>query len=356
MTRRLQRIETHGHYLPEVIYGAAGDYGPELRIDVEKGRRTWRAGKWESEPTTFRFTPGQVQKPTYASDDPRDRLAEMDKLEIDVMGVSATPMLYCYGAKPQDGINYARVYNDAMAQYCNKAPNRLYWYPTLPMQDIKAAIKEAERAKAMGGRGVNIGTDAVAMMDLDDEKLVPFYEYCEAEDVTIWLHPAPVGTDDPNYDPARNVADHYSLGWLLGYPSREMTAIANLIFSGMLDRFPKLRVCMPHGGGFFPYQIGRLDYAWQKKLTSHIKNKEPVAHYIKNLYFDNIVHERLGRQLLLDVMGVDHVFVGSNYGGWDWVDGFAFAEDMTQDPAERYRLCAGNAIKLFKLEGMGRDI
>jgi aminocarboxymuconate-semialdehyde decarboxylase len=357
MIKRLERIETHAHYMPAPIYGAAGDYGPERIVNEALGQRTFRAGRWKSEASTFRRTPGQVGKPAGTENtDASERLGQMDKLNVDVMGISASPMIYCYGAPSDDGIRYARVYNDAMAEYCSASPDRLFFIPTLPMQDVRAAITESERTRSLGGRGVNIGTDCIAQMDLDDERLMPFYEYCEAERLTIWLHPAPIGTDDPNYDPAKNAEDRYSFGWLLGYPYRETVAFGNLVFSGTLDRFPNLKICIPHGGGFVPFQLGRLEYASQKKLTASIRNRRPASEYLTNFYFDNVVHDARARKLLMQVMGPDHIFVGSNYGGWDWVDGFAYATDMADSPEALYKLCAGNAIDLFQLSGMGRTM
>lgn len=354
MAKQLNRIETHSHYMPPVIYGAAGDYGPELNFDQATGQRSFRAGLYRTQPTAVNRTPGQPDKP-YPTE-PSARLADMDRLGIDVMGVAASPLIYCYGAKPEDGIRYCKVYNDAMAEYCAMAADRLFFIPTLPMQDIPASIAELERAHTIGGKAVNIGTDTLADMDLDDERLFPFYEYCEARDIAIWLHPAPPGTDDPNYNPKLNLADKYLFAWLIGYPHREMIAFATLVFSGVFDRFPNLKFCLPHGGGFVPYQFARLDYAWKKKLTGAIVSKNPVSEYLRNFYFDNVVHDARARKLLLEVMGPDNVFVGSNYGGWDWINGFDYAADMTSDPEVLYKLCAGNAIKLFKLDGMGVEL
>ena len=358
MPMQLKRIETHSHLMPNIVYGTAGSYGPEMIIDETTGDRIFRAGKYRTPSGTFRVTPmppGQ-KRVLLPIPDPAERLAEMDRLDIDVMGVAASPLIYCYGAPAPDGINYARVYNDAMAEYCAASPGRLFFIPTLPMQDIPAAIRESERASKNGGRAVNVATDNIAGRDLDDEGLFAFYEYCDAEEIAIWLHPAPIGTDDSGYDEARNELDKYAFGWLLGYPYREVVAFGNLILSGVLDRFPRLRICLPHGGGFVPYQVGRLDYAWQKKLSTAICNRRPVYDYLKNFYFDNVIHDRRARRFLIEIMGVDNVFVGSNYGGWDWVNGFDYAADMVDTAEDLHKLCAGNAAALFKLDGMGREV
>jgi aminocarboxymuconate-semialdehyde decarboxylase len=354
MPKQLARVETHGHYIPPAVFGTAGAYGPEEIFDNEAKTWSFRAGKFKTEPTKMSGPKNKAWK--LPPSDPRLRVAEMDKLDIDVMGISASPVIYCYGASVKDGIRYAKVYNDEMAKYCSQAPERLFFIPTLPMQDVEAALAEVKRAHGMGGRGVNIGTDSLAQMDLDDKRLSPLYEYCAANDVPIWLHPAPPGTDDPNYDAASSAPDKFLFTWLIGYPQREMVAFATIVFSGILDRYPNLKVCLPHGGGYVPYQFARLEYAWQGKLTKAIVNKKPVREYLKNFYFDNIVHDPRGRRFLLEIMGPDNILVGSNFGGWDWVNGFDFAQDMTTDPAVLHKLCAGNAIEVFKLSGMGREV
>ena len=196
---------------------------------------------------------------------------------------------------------------------------------------------------------MNIGTDNLAGRNLDDEYLDPLYEYCQSENVTVWLHPAPIGTDEPQYDPAENEQDKYSFGWLLGYNHRETLAVGALVFGGVLDRFPKLKICVPHGGGFIPYQLGRLEYASRKRLTKNMKNRHQFEHYLGNFYFDNIVHDKRARQLLMRTMGADNVFVGSNFGGWDYVNGFDFVDDMVETEEDRFKLSAGNAIALFEL-------
>lgn len=354
MPKRLDRVETHSHIIPKAVLGAAGAYGPEEIYDREANTWSYRAGKFQTEPTAMGGTKEKEWK--RPPEDPQARLALMDELDIDVMGVSATPLFYCYGAPVEDAIRYCGIYNDEAAKYCSANSDRLYFIPILPMQDVKAALAEAQRAHAMGGRGINIGTDFIAGMNLDDERLLPLFEYCEANDVPIWLHPAPPGTDDPSYDANIVPKDKYLFTWLIDYPQREVVAFATLVFSGIFDRFPNLKVCAPHGGGYVPYQFARLDYAFERKLTPAIVNKRPVRDYLKNFYFDNVVHDPRARRYLLEIMGPDNVIVGSNFGGWDWVNGFDFAQDMTNDPKVLHKLCAGNAVKLFKLEDMGREM
>jgi aminocarboxymuconate-semialdehyde decarboxylase len=345
----LERVETHAHIMPREIYGMGGAYGPEI-IRSPTGGRMYRAGNWQSAAGAFE---GEQSPGLY---DPQARLAELDKQDIDVMGISITPMFYLYGAPAADGTNYARRYNDLLAQYCSFAPTRFFFMPTLPLQDINASLKELDRTtRELGGRAVNMGTDNIAGRNLDDEALFPIYEMAQERDLPLFLHPAPVGTDDPDFKPSANVKDKYSFSFLLGYNYREMVAFATLVLSGVLDRYPRLKVCIPHGGGFVPYQIGRIAWAAASSRMKIAKCQKPVADYLPNFFFDTVVHEPEARRFMRKICSADNILVGSNFGGWDWVDGFEFARTMVDDEPDLKKIWAGNATRLFKLDGMGRN-
>ncbi|HTW90012.1 MAG TPA: amidohydrolase family protein [Candidatus Binataceae bacterium] len=348
MHRILRKVDIHSHVMPMEIYGSGGAYGPEIIRDPATGYSMYRAGRWQSAPGTFQLK----DQPTLF--DPSVRLAEMDALEIDVMGVTISPMFYLYGAPLQDAINYTSLHNDLMAAFCAAAPDRLFFIPTLPLQNIDAALRELERAAGLGGRGINMGTDNIAGRDLDHQDLYPIYELAQRLEMPIFLHPAPIGTDDPAYEPAKNVKDKFGFSWLLGYNYREMVAFATLVLSGVLDRFPNLKFCIPHGGGFVPFQLGRVVWAATTPRLGISKCKRPVAEYLANFYFDTVVHDVRARRFLLEICGPDHIVVGSNYAGWDWVDGFEYAREMVDNEVDLAKIWAGNAVALFKLTGMGR--
>jgi len=340
--RRLRKVDVHGHVLTPKMLGAAGSYGPEM-IDHGNGTFSFRAGNYQTEP--FKGTSNEGQQ---GARNPHARREKLDRLEIDVLGVTASPIFYCYGASAADGVNYCKVVNDEMEAHCEAVPGRYFFQPMLPLQDIPASLKELERLRgSKWARGVNMATDNVAGRDLHDEALFPIYEYCQAIDQPLYLHGAPVGTDDPSWDPASNAKDIFNLGWIAGYIYRESLAYANLVLGGVLDRFPNLKVCIPHGGGFIPYQIGRIAEAAARMPAS--KAKKPIREYDKNFYMENSVHDKDCRDFLLKMWGIDNVYTGSNFDGWDQNDAFAFAETMARNEEELHKLWAGNAVKMFHL-------
>jgi aminocarboxymuconate-semialdehyde decarboxylase len=330
------------------MLGAAGSYGPEV-IDHGNDLKSFRSGKHETTPFVAKDSSVEGAR------NPEVRAREMDELGIDVMGITISPLFYCYGADRADGANYARVCNDEMEKYCEGTPGRFFFFPTLPLQDIELSVAELQRVRQFKwSRGLNMATDNLAGRDLCDEALFPVYEICEEHDMPLFLHPAAIGTDDPDWNPANNQKDIFSFGWIAGYIYRESLAYGNLVLGGVLDRFPGLKICLTHGGGFVPYQIGRFAEAAARMPAS--KAGKPIRAYDKNFYFENSVHDADCRDFLVKMWGIDNIYTGSNYNGWDQNDGFGFAETMAQTPDELHQLWAGNSIKLFQLdERFGRD-
>ncbi|AIT82126.1 amidohydrolase family protein [Novosphingobium pentaromativorans] len=342
MARRLKKIDVHSHVLTPKMLGAAGSYGPEM-IDHGNGTQSFRAGTYQTAPFKGSSESGQQ-----GAQNPHVRREKLDSLNIDVMGVTASPIFFCYGASPEEGANYCRVVNDEMEAYCEGEPGRFFFQPMLPLQDIEASVKELERLKSFHySRGVNMSTDNLAGRELFDEALFPIFEYLEAIGEPLFLHGAPIGTDDPAWDPALNEKDIFNFGWIAGYIYRESLAFGNLVLGGVLDRYPNLKICIPHGGGFVPYQLGRFAEAAERMPAS--KAKKPVSEYVRNFYFENSVHDPRARDFLVQVWGIDNIYTGSNFDGWDQNDAFGFAETMARNDEELHKLWAGNAIKLFNL-------
>lgn len=343
MARRLKKIDVHAHVLTPPMLGAAGSYGPEM-ISHTDGTQSFRAGTYQTAP--FK---GSSEEGKKGAQDPHIRREKLDLLGIDVMGVTASPIFFCYGAEAQDGVRYCRIVNDELEKYCAAEPGRYFFQPMLPLQDIAASVKELQRLEGLTyPRGVNMSTDNLAGMELYDERLFPVYEYLEAIDQPLYLHGAPIGTDDPDWNPKSNSKDLFNLGWVAGYIYRESLAYGNLVLGGVLDRFPNLKICIPHGGGFIPYQIGRFAEAVERMPAN--RAKRAIREYSKNFYFENSVHDKDSRDFLVKMWGIDNIYTGSNFDGWDQNDAFGFAETMASTPEELHKLWAGNAINLFKID------
>lgn len=334
MTTNPKRVEIHTHVFPKETLGKAGRYGPEVL--VENGERFLRVGAYKSRPSGM-----SAKAPSAAT--PKERLALMDEEHIDVMGVTISPLFYLYWA--EEGIAFSTVQNEALARFCDADRDRLFFIATLPLQDIDASLKELDHATAdLGSRGINVGTDDLGGRDLDDPYFWPLYEAAEERGLPLFVHPYPLGIQTEDREP---LADRYNMSWLLGYVYQETLAVAHLMYGGVLDRFPGLKVCVPHGGGMIPYQFGRLEYGASR--MKDVKAQRPLRDYLANFYFDICVHDVAARRFLVEFMGPDHLVVGSNYGGWDQVNGFSFLDELHLGAEDAAKIAGSNAVELFAL-------
>jgi aminocarboxymuconate-semialdehyde decarboxylase len=137
------------------------------------------------------------------------------------------------------------------------------------------------------------------------------------------------------------------MSWLAGYLHGETVAFATLLYGGVLDEFPNLKICLPHGGGAVPYQFGRFE--WAAGVTPGVKSKKSLREYLSNFYFDVVIHDVQARQYLVEFMGADNLVVGSNFPGWDAVNGFEFVEELNLTDGDSEKIVSGNATRLFKL-------
>lgn len=331
-------VDIHSHIFPDGVENAAGESGPEIVRDAS-GAEAIRVGSYR-----LTFTAGSARMR-----DPQARIKHMDDHSIDILGVTIMPMCYLYWLDPAVGVPYARSTNDAMAAYCAYS-DRLFFIPTLPLQDIDASVKEWERAVSMGGRGVNIASEACGR-PLGDRYFWPVYQKAVELDMPIFIHPYPVGQDgDPGNrgpdDPSFNWSSGGLMLWLAGYLHQETLALASLMLNGVFDKFPALKVCISHGGGAIPFHLGRFEYA---RLRRGLNAAQPLRTYLPNIYFDTVVHEVEARQYLVKFAGPDNVVIGSNSPGWDGVDGVAFVREMGLPPDQEAKILGETAARLFKL-------
>lgn len=342
-------VDVHAHVIPEAVLGAAGPHGPEMTMS-ESGGYTIRAGSLVGNARTIAHNAHKAGDE--GGEDPREwrerltsptrRLAEMDEKGIDAMIVSPSPPLFMYGIETEYAIPYARTYNEELANYCAADPKRLYFLATLPLQDIKESIEETKRSiHELGARGIYVGASDLGGREWDDPDLWPLFEELIEADLPLSIHPGPLsffGDDRIKYRerPA------------LGFPAQETHAIFMMIAGGIFDTFPDLKVTVTHGGGFFPYQYSRIDDFLQ--IADDSKAKKPVVEYFPHLYFDALLHDVRARRLLIEVAGIDHVMMGSNYAGLDSVDGIALVEEMDLTENDKALLIGANAQRLFKLE------
>lgn len=233
------------------------------------------------------------------------RLADMDRLGLDMQAISPAPSQYYYWAEPELGRAAARLVNDRIAEIVGTYPDRFVGMGTVPMQNTEFAVAELERmVRELGLRGVEICTN-VAGEELSHERFRPFFAKAQELGILIFMHPN-------GFTEGRRLADHYFIN-VIGNPLDSTVAVSHLIFGGVLDAYPRLKICVAHGGGFLPAYSARMDHAHGARPDCrHVIKRRPTS-YLKRLYFDTIVFSHDQLDYLVDQYGSDHLLLGSDY-------------------------------------------
>jgi aminocarboxymuconate-semialdehyde decarboxylase len=234
--------------------------------------------------------------------DPQVRLAAMDAAGIDVQLVSPMP-IHHYWADPDLASRYAEAVNAGILAHCSAAPGRLIGLGTAPLQHPGLAAEVLSRAVGDGLRGVEVAT-YVAGRELADPSLEPFWSTAADLDAVVFVHPW-----------GCTLGERLSTAYLsniVGNPVETAVALSRLIFSGLLDRYPGLKILAAHGGGYLPGYLGRGDHAWQVRPDSRTCAEPPSA-YIRRLWFDALVYTPEGLRTLTAAAGADRVLLGTDY-------------------------------------------
>jgi aminocarboxymuconate-semialdehyde decarboxylase len=234
------------------------------------------------------------------------RIKDMDETDVTVQVLSTIPVLFNYWAKAQDGYETSRFFNDHIADTVAKKPKRFIGLGTVPLQDVELAIKEMERCvKELKMPGLEIGSN-VNGNNLSSKEFFPFYKAAEESGCALFVHPWEMMGEDK--------MQQYWLPWLVGMPAETSRAICSMIFGGVFEQFPKLRVAFAHGGGSFPFTIGRIEHGFDARpdLVA-VDNPVNPRQYIGRFWVDALVHDKNAMEYLVDVMGEDHICMGSDY-------------------------------------------
>lgn len=296
-------IDVHAHAVLPASLGAAGAAGPEL--GETDGTPWFRVGGYVLRGVRYRDSPFM---------DVERRISEMDRHGIDVQLLSPNPLTYFTGLDPAPATAYCRTHNDDLAAIVARHPDRLLGAAQLPMQDIPSAIRELRRAVTeLGLRAAYIDTEPGR--PLDDPAMDDFYASVSDLDVPLFLHPTNIGPDGPPADPRLR---RFDLDLVVGFAYQETLAVAALVFGGVLDRHPRLDVCLSHGGGALQTLAGRLGRAAQVRAWSPERVRaEGFDTFLRRLWFDTHVHSHAVLTGLAELVGVDRLVYGTNFAGWD---------------------------------------
>jgi aminocarboxymuconate-semialdehyde decarboxylase len=232
------------------------------------------------------------------------RLADMDAMGIDIQAISPSPSQFYYWAESQLAAEIVLRCNQQIAELCARHPKRLVGLGNVALQHPALAAEQLEHAVAhLGLRGVEISSSA-AGRELDDPVFDRFWAVAERLGCLIFLHP--FGTT------LGQRLNRYYLSNVIGQPLETTIALSHLIYGGVLDRFPRLRICAAHGGGYLPGYIGRSEHAYRVRPEAGRMSRSP-AQYLRQLWFDTVVYDPLALRHLIDRVGATQVVVGTDY-------------------------------------------
>jgi len=333
----MRTIDIHAHLVPRSLWravearqdwhGFRHEPGAGLGVMMGAGKRTAFSSP------KVRFTP-------------EERLSDMDAQGVDVQVVSIHTPLFGYHLDPAQGRQLARDVNDEIAGMVRQWPRRFAGLATLPVQDVKVAIDELERAvTVLGLKGAELDT-IVNGENWDEPKFLPLFKAAETMGAVLFFHPQP----QHNFMMERTT--RYGLFNSLGVIVEDAIVVAMLIFGGVLDACPDLKVCIAHGGGPACYAMGRLDRGWQGRGEGRQQPiPQPPSTYQRRLYYDTVVGSEKALRFLLDEVGADRVVLGSDWPfvPWHpspvtWVQGLA---SLTKE--EKEQILWKNLEALLKL-------
>ncbi|MFR9805964.1 amidohydrolase family protein [Pseudonocardia sp. RS010] len=285
--------DVHTHYVPRGWPALPGTGArPALRVDG---------------PATATIMLGErpFRTVTDAAWNAEVRLAHMDAHGVDRQVLAPTPVLFAYDQPGDAAARTAALFNDLALEIAAGAPGRLLPFCQVPLQDTDAACRELDRAVAAGHLGVEIGNH-VGDRDLDDAGIVTFLQHAAALGVPVFVHPWDV--------PRTPRTGRWMAQWLAGMPAETHLSLLAMVLGGVFDRIgPELRICFAHGGGSFPFWVGRMDNAWRERHDLVGTSAKPPSGYLDRFRVDSVVFDERALRLLVDTVGVERVLLGTDY-------------------------------------------
>lgn len=289
-------IDTHTHIIPKNIpdYSAKFGYGEFIQLHHhEKGKAWMMQGN-----KRFR----EILENCW---NPEVRIKEMADHKIDKQVICTIPVMFSYWAKPEHALEVSQFLNDDIARTINAHPDKFIGLATVPLQDVKLSVQELERCMKIGYKGVQIGSN-VNNKNLNEPDIIDFFAACESLNAAVLVHPWQMMGQE-------HMAKYW-LPWLVGMPAEISRAICSMIFGGVFEKFPKLKVCFAHGGGSFLPTISRIEHGWDcRPDLVAIDNKENPKKYLGKFWVDSHVCDHKMLQYIIDLIGADKIMQGSDY-------------------------------------------
>ncbi len=332
---RSLRIDLHCHYLNAEAAARVAERNP-AQYD-----NNWKFANELTRATNLQ----QIRSRTPKLTSIEVRLKDMDRMGIDIQAVSPAPHQTYYWTEPGEGQAIARMVNERLAQIVAQWPERFVALGTVPLQEAGLAVSELDYCvKTLGLRGVEINP-SVNGMDLTDSRLAleKFFARAQELDVVIFLHPI-------GYTQGERLVDHY-FNNVIGNPLETTVAVSHLIFDGVMERHPKLKVVLPHAGGYLAHYWARMDHAWRARPDCRTVIKKKPSAYLERFHFDTITFDRTMLKHMIERYGAERVVLGTDYpydmGMEHPVDFIGGTPGLSA--ADKAKIMGGNAARLLKI-------
>ena len=330
-------IDIHHHYFAPELIDEIKQHGKALGIEYFPPKDA------KANPFQFQFPKGNRLSPDPRMAEVENRLKIMSEGHIGVATLEVHTASVGYELDGQRGESWSKLYNDAIVNLVKRHPTRFAGIATVPLQDPPRAARVLEHAiRDLKMVGVTLPSNVVGKY-YDSKDFDPFWAKVQELDVLMIMHPEWVAGSDR--------MGAYGLRTVCGNPADTTLSVGYMIYSGVFDRFPNLKLALLHGGGFFPYHLGRFDNGFRSGSgAARLPAKQPPSKYLKNLYFDNLVYRVETVEYLKRMVGAEHVMVGTDYpfdlGDWMAAEKI---QRMNCTDAEREAMLHGNARKLLRL-------
>ena len=323
------KLDLHTHYYPPAYFER-----------IERSGGDFSFGASPTGQRIIRYKGARFFGVTAPMTDVGKRLEDMDRVGIDVEVLSlSTPNVFFAEGRAQ--IEVARMVNDAYADLIAKRPGRFLGFASIPMDDPDGALRELARAlDELRLQGVVLLSN-IRGRALADPAYRPFFAECDRRKACVFVHPMIPAATEP--------FGEYVLGPIVGFPFDTTLAVARLCYAGVFKQLPNIRWLVAHAGGAIPYLLERLDSGWRDFAECRANIDEPPSTYLKRLYYDTVTFSPNNLRLLRDVVGTDHLAMGSDYphllGSID--KAISSIEGLDWDAREKERVFSGTALALL---------